>query len=98
MIVGLRRRYPNRSLDESIMVSWDIKINKGQRINEPGDNNPFPQYFIITQGQGYAKIGSDTIQIKANEAYYVALGLDHIFWNESETPIELIFLAWGKGA
>lgn len=83
--------------DIGVRSAWYL-INKGQKINEPGDTNPFPQYFIVKKGQGYAKIGNDTLKIKENESYYVAPGLDHVFWNEMEEPIELIFLAWGKGA
>jgi len=80
-----------------VRSAWYL-IEKGDQINEKGDSNPFPQYFIITRGEGYAKIGNDTIDIKENESYYVAPGMEHIFWNESEKPIELIFLAWGEGA
>ncbi len=83
--------------DIGVRSAWYL-IEKGNQVNKPGDTNPFPQYFIITKGQGYAKIGNDTIKISANESYYIAPGLEHIFWNESDEPIELIFLAWGKGA
>lgn len=80
-----------------VRSAWYL-IEKGDQINDRGDSNPFPQYFIITKGEGFAKIGNDTIKIKENEAFYVAPGMEHIFWNESEDPIELLFLAWGEGA
>jgi mannose-6-phosphate isomerase-like protein (cupin superfamily) len=80
-----------------VRSAW-YQINKGQHVNEPGDTNPFPQYFIITKGMGLAKIGNDTLQVKENEAYSIAPGLDHVFWTKSEEPMEMIFLAWGEGA
>ncbi|MGB5191308.1 cupin domain-containing protein [Robiginitalea sp.] len=80
-----------------VRSAW-YQINKGEQVNEPGDTNPFPQYFIITQGEGYAKIGNDTIVVKENEAYFIPPNSDHVFWNEGEEPIVYIFLAWGKGA
>jgi mannose-6-phosphate isomerase-like protein (cupin superfamily) len=80
-----------------VRSAW-YQINKGEQVNEPGDTNPFPQYFIITQGEGYAKIGNDTIVVKENEAYFIPPNSDHVFWNEREEPIVYIFLAWGKGA
>jgi mannose-6-phosphate isomerase-like protein (cupin superfamily) len=83
--------------DIGVRSAWYL-ILKGQQVNKPGDINPFPQYFIITKGSGFAKIGNDTLEVKANESYYIAPGLDHIFWNVSDEPIEMIFLAWGKGA
>ncbi|WP_445383018.1 cupin domain-containing protein [Robiginitalea sp. IMCC43444] len=83
--------------DIGVRSAW-YQINKGEQVNEPGDTNPFPQYFIITQGQGYAKIGNDTIAVKENEAYFIPPDHDHVFWNENDEPIIYIFLAWGKGA
>jgi mannose-6-phosphate isomerase-like protein (cupin superfamily) len=80
-----------------VRSAW-YQINKGERVNEPGDTNPFPQYFIVIKGSGYAKIGSDTIQLQANHAYYIPPDNDHVFWNDNKDPVELIFLAWGKGA
>ncbi len=80
-----------------VRSAW-YQIHPGQRVNEPGDTNPFPQYFIITRGEGFARIGNDTLQVKANEAYYIAPGLDHVFWTDEDNPMEMIFLAWGKGA
>jgi len=80
-----------------VRSAW-YQINKGQQVNEPGDTNPFPQYFIIIKGTGFARIGQDTLKVKENEAYYIAPGLDHIFWTDSEKPMEMIFLAWGEGA
>lgn len=80
-----------------VRSAW-YQINKGEQVNEPGDTNPFPQYFIVMQGRGYAKIGNDTLVVKENEAYFIPPNHDHVFWNESEEPIVYIFLAWGKGA
>lgn len=86
-----------KSNDIGVRSAWYL-VEKGQQINEIGDTNPFPQYFIIKQGQGFAKIGADTLRVKANEAYFIAPGADHVFWTESNEPMELIFLAWGEGA
>ncbi len=84
--------------DEMGVRSAWYQINKGQQVNEPGDTNPFTQYFIITKGMGFARIGKDTLRVKENEAYYIAPGYDHVFWTDSEKPMEMIFLAWGDGA
>ena len=47
---------------------WHL-VKKGETINEPGDTNPFPQAFVII-GEGMAKIGDDTIPVKAGESSY----------------------------
>jgi len=86
-----------KSDDIGVRSAW-YQINKGEQVNEIGDTNPFPQYFIINSGNGFAKIGSDTISIQANQAYFIPPNSDHVFWNEKEDPLIMIFLAWGKGA
>ncbi len=73
-------------------------LKKGERLNEPGDTNPFPQAFIFIEGEGFAKIGTITTKVKAGESYYIPPNSDHVVWTESEKPLILIWLAWGKGA
>ncbi|MEA1886138.1 MAG: hypothetical protein U9N72_02880 [Bacteroidota bacterium] len=86
-----------RTSDEIGVRSAWYQVNKGQQVNEPGDTNPFPQYFIVIRGNGFALIGNDTVRIKENEAYYIEPGSNHVFWTESEDPMEMIFLAWERG-
>lgn len=73
-------------------------IKRGERINEPGDTNPFPQTFIFIAGEGLAKIGDKTIKVKAGESYYIRPGSDHVVWTENDEPLVLIWIAWGEGA
>jgi mannose-6-phosphate isomerase-like protein (cupin superfamily) len=77
--------------------AWYL-LKKGQRLNEPGDTNPFPQAFIFISGEGFAKIGDTRLKVKAGESYYVPPNSDHVVWTESQEPLVLIFLAWGEGA
>lgn len=72
-------------------------VKKGEKINEPNDTNPFPQAFVIIEGEGMAKIGDEIIPVKAGESYYIPPESDHVIWTEQESVI-LIWLAWGKGA
>lgn len=73
-------------------------LKKGEKLNEPGDTNPFPQAFIFIEGEGFAKIGDKTIKVKAGESYYIPPNSDHVVWTESDKPLVLIWLAWGDGA
>jgi mannose-6-phosphate isomerase-like protein (cupin superfamily) len=82
---------------EGLRSAWYM-VKKGQRLNEPGDTNPFPQAFVIVSGRGQAKIGDETLDIRAGESYYVPPGSDHVVWTEADEPVVLIWLGWGKGA
>lgn len=73
-------------------------IIRGELLNESGEKDPFNQSFIIIQGHGYAKIGNDTLKIKANEAYYIKPNLEHKVWTDSEEGLSLIWNAWGNEA
>jgi mannose-6-phosphate isomerase-like protein (cupin superfamily) len=73
-------------------------VKKGERLNEPGDTNPFPQAFIIVEGEGFAKIGDSTVTVKAGESYYIPPDSDHVLWTDRDEHLVLIWLAWGEGA
>jgi len=77
--------------------AWYL-LKKGEKLNEPGDTNPFPQAFIFIEGEGFAKIGDKTVEVKKGESYYIPPNSDHVVWTESDEPLILIFLAWGDGA
>lgn len=77
--------------------AW-YRVEKGEQLNEPGDTDPFPQAFVFVSGEGWAKIGDKTVPVRANEAYRVPPGSEHIVWTESEEPLILLWLAWGEGA
>ncbi|KPL02674.1 MAG: hypothetical protein AMJ90_05125 [candidate division Zixibacteria bacterium SM23_73_2] len=77
--------------------AWYL-LKKGERLNQPGDKNPFPQAFIFIEGEGFAKIGDKTIKVKAGESYYIPPDSDHVVWTESDDSLVLIWLAWGEGA
>ena len=74
------------------------QLDKGQKLNKLGDVNPFYQAFVIISGNGYAKIGENSIEVRAGEAYYIPPQSEHILWNNEPEPLCLIYLAWGENA
>lgn len=73
-------------------------IKKGERLNEPGETDPFDQGIVVIEGEGYAKIGDKTVKIKKEESYYIPPNSDQVLWTESDEPLVIIWLAWGEGA
>ena len=73
-------------------------IKKGEQINEEGEVDPWHQAIIVISGKGKAKIGENTVEIKAKESYYIPPNSEQVIWNDNEDKLELIFLAWGEGA
>jgi hypothetical protein len=74
------------------------QLDKGQKLNKPGDVNPFHQAFVIISGKGYTKIGENSIEVRTGEAYYIPPQSEHILWNNEPEPLCLIYLAWGENA
>ena len=74
------------------------QLDQGQRLNEPGDVNPFEQAFVIISGKGYAKIGENSVEVREGEAYYIPPQSEHLLWNDNPEPLCLIYLAWGENA
>ena len=74
------------------------QLDQGQRLNEPGDVNPFRQAFVIISGHGYAKIDENSLEVKEGEAYYIPPQSEHLLWNDNPEPLCLIYLAWGENA
>lgn len=70
----------------------------GQTLNESGEKDPFNQSFVIISGEGFAKIGSDTLKLAANEAYYIKPNIEHKVWTDSEQGLSLVWNAWGNEA
>ncbi len=77
--------------------AWYI-IKKGESLNEPGDRDPFHQGIVVIEGEGYAKIGDKTVEIKKNESYYIPPNSDQVLWTDSDEPLVVIWLAWGEKA
>lgn len=86
-----------RQNDIGVRSAW-YQLNKGQRANEEGDPNPFPQYVIVITGSLNAVLANDTLVMHKGEAYLIAPNTKHSFWNNNNEPCELIWIAWGKGA
>jgi mannose-6-phosphate isomerase-like protein (cupin superfamily) len=77
--------------------AWYL-VKDGQRLNEVGDTNPYPQAFIIISGQGRAKIGEIEIDVRSGESYYIPPDSDHVLWAAPGDSVEVLWLAWGEGA
>ncbi len=83
--------------DPGFRSAWYL-LHQGERLNAPGDTNPYPQAFVFLSGEGRAKIGDHEITVRANEAYHIPPHTEHIVWNDREEPLTLLFMAWGAGA
>jgi mannose-6-phosphate isomerase-like protein (cupin superfamily) len=83
--------------DVGFRSAWYL-LRPGDRLNGPGDTNPFPQAFVIVSGSGTAQIGDVAHRLQANEAYYVPPGTQHTVRPSPDEELTLVWMAWGEGA
>lgn len=74
-----------------IRYSW-ILVKAGETLNEEREKDPWPQTFIILEGEGKAIIGNVTFQIEPQTAIYVPTNSIH--QTIAEEDIKLLWLAW----
>ena len=82
---------------EGLRSGW-YRVDDGQRLNAPGDTNPFPQTFVVVAGSGRAKIGEEMVPVQAGNAYFIPPNSDHVVWPDEGGFVELVWIAWGEGA
>jgi len=73
-------------------------VKKGEQMNSEDDTNPFDQGFIVISGKGKAKIGKQLVELEMNHAYHIPRDSAHVVWTDSEEPLVMIWVAWGKEA
>jgi len=78
--------------------AW-YRIEEGMMINKDFNKspNPFPSYFIVTDGSGKARIGKKEIDLRKGMGLLVPAGVPHQFWVEKGN-MELIVIMFGEGA
>lgn len=83
--------YPN------FRSAWGM-VKKGEQINTEEDRNPYPQAVVVLSGRGKARLGDRIVDLEPNLVFYIPPNAVHIVWTEEETPLEIIWLAFGPGA
>ena len=82
-----------------IRSGW-FHLEKGMHVNKDEDlkTNPFPSLFIITKGNGKAKLGDQVIDIAVGESYLIPPGMVHEIWVEDDQVVEGVIIMFGEGA
>jgi hypothetical protein len=75
-------------------------LEEGMHVNKEDDlkTNPFPSLFIITNGEGKARLGDRVLDVKVGESYLIPAGMVHELWVEGDQVLEGIIMMFGEGA
>lgn len=83
--------------DAGFRSGW-YQVQPGERLNNPGDTNPFPQAFVVLSGGGTVQIGDKMMDVEPGCAYYIGPDTEHMIEPAVDQPVTLIWMAWGDGA
>lgn len=67
-------------------------VPEGSTLNEDGERDPYPQAFVVLNGEGKLILEGETCKLERGTVYYIPVDSVHIV--SAETEIELIWIAW----
>lgn len=76
---------------QGIRTAW-YHIDGGTTLNEDREIDPWPQAFIVLQGQGKAIIDDETLELEKERIYYIPRRVMHQI--KASTDVQLIWMAW----
>lgn len=76
---------------QGLRTAW-YQIDAGTTLNEDKEIDPWPQAFIVLNGEGQAVIEKQTLELETNKTYYVPRNVVHQI--EASTDVQLIWIAW----
>lgn len=76
-----------------------FSIKDGQHANRGGAGiGPWMKLLIFVNGAGKARIGEQTLDVKAGDRLFVPPRVVNEFWNDSATALEGVLIIFGEGA
>ena len=74
-----------------VRYAWYF-IKEGETLNEAGEVDPYPQVFVILNGEGIAQIGDQDIDLSPEMAVYIPINTIHRVLAKQD--LTLMWLAW----
>lgn len=85
--------------EPGLRMIW-FSVRPGQHANEGKDEGvgPWRKVYVFTGGAGTAKIGEETLDVRAGERVFVPPGARNEVWNDGAEPLEGVLIIFGEGA
>jgi len=85
--------------DKGLRSSWGYMAPGDHANADPEDQtNPFNSMFIITRGQGMARIGGREMILEEGQTIFIPEGMVHELWNPNEEDMEFVLIMFGENA
>jgi hypothetical protein len=76
---------------KGLRSAW-YHVPAGKILNEEGEEDPWPQAFVVLKGSGKVQIAEEVLDLRTETVYYIPRRCAHKI--HAESPVELIWIAW----
>ncbi len=85
--------------EKGLRTGW-YNILPGERVREDAREQamPFPMMGVMIKGTAKGIVDGESITVSEGNTVFIPANVHHKWWNESDTPVELILIMFGKGA
>lgn len=85
--------------EKGLRTGW-YNILPGERVREDAREQamPFPMMGVVIKGSAKGIVDGAPITVSEGNTVFIPANVHHKWWNESNEPVELILIMFGKGA
>lgn len=85
--------------EKGLRTGW-YNILPGERVREDAREQamPFPMMGVLIKGTAKGIVDEEPITVSEGNTVFIPANVHHKWWNESDEPVELILIMFGKGA
>jgi len=85
--------------EKGLRTGW-YNIMPGERVREDAREQamPFPMMGVLIKGTAKGIVDGEPITVSAGNTVFIPANVHHKWWNETDEPVELILIMFGKGA
>ncbi|MEL6811031.1 MAG: cupin domain-containing protein [Bacteroidota bacterium] len=85
--------------EKGLRTGW-YNILPGERVREDAREQamPFPMMGVMIKGTAKGIVDGEPITVTEGNTVFIPANVHHKWWNESDEPVELILIMFGKGA
>lgn len=85
--------------EKGLRTGW-LTMMPGDRVREDAREQamPFPMMGVLIKGTAKGIVDGEPITVSEGNTVFIPANVHHKWWNETDEPVELILIMFGKGA
>ncbi len=85
--------------EKGLRTAWlNLKSGEGVREDAREQAMPFPMMGVLIKGTAKGIVDGEPITVTEGNTVFIPANVHHKWWNDTDGPVELILIMFGKGA